>query len=180
MTEAVEHPKSAQISSYLASNKRREFGPVGNVTLHSLQNAASMMQVLPENIEEGYVLSSNFDPEDDSFVIVLSTIRMSTHDVGSIIYSDATYKCTWNNFPVIMMGCSDKNRRFHPIIVAISSHETHKQFRFIFETWKKVNPNMDIRYLMSDAAEASYNGGKIVIPNAKRLMCYPHMYWVLF
>jgi hypothetical protein len=35
MTEVVEHPKSAQISSYLASNKRREFGPVGNVTLHS-------------------------------------------------------------------------------------------------------------------------------------------------
>jgi hypothetical protein len=51
MTEAVEHPKSAQISSYLASNKRREFGPVGNVTLHSLQNAGSMMQVLPNNID---------------------------------------------------------------------------------------------------------------------------------
>jgi hypothetical protein len=176
MTEAVEHPKSAQISSYLASNKRREFGPVGNVTLHSLQNAASTMQVLPEKIDEGYVLDSNFDPEDDSFIIVLSTIRMSTHDVGSIIYSDATNKCFWSNFPVIMMGFSDKNRRF----VAITSHETHKQFHFIFETWKKVNPNMDMRYLISDATEASYNGGKIVIPNATRVMCYPHMYWVLF
>jgi MULE transposase domain len=179
MTEAVEHPKSAQISSYLATNKRREFGSVGNVTLHSLQNAATMLQVLPENIDEGYVLGATFDPEDKSFVIVLSTIRMSTHNVGSIIYSDATYKCTWNNFPVIMMGCSDKNRRFHPIIVAISSHETHKQFRFVFETWKAVNPDItDVRYLMSDAAEASFNGGKIVIPNAKRVMCYPHFYRV--
>jgi hypothetical protein len=60
MTEAVEHPKSAQISSYLASNKRIEFGPVGNVSLHSLQNAASMMQVFPENIDEGYVLRHRF------------------------------------------------------------------------------------------------------------------------
>lgn len=175
---AVQHPKSAQITSYLAANKRREFGSVGNVTLHSLQSAAAMIQVLPENIDEGYVLGSTFDPEDKSFVIVLSTIRMSTHDIGGIIYSDATYKCTWNNFPVIMMGYSDKNRRFHPIIVAIASHETHKQFRFIFETWLKVNPHLDIRYLMSDAAEASFNGGKVVFPNARRVMCYPHLYRV--
>ena len=50
---AVQHPKSAQITSYLAANKRREFGSVGNVTLHSLQSAAAMIQVLPENIDEG-------------------------------------------------------------------------------------------------------------------------------
>jgi hypothetical protein len=178
MLEAVEHPKSDQISNYLAANKRREHGPVGNVTLHSLQSAAAMMQVIPVNIDEGYVLGSTFDPEDKSFVIVFSTVRMSTHDVGGIIYSDATYKCTWNNFPVIMMGYSDKNRRFHPIIVAISSHETYKQFHFVFETWNKVNPSMDIRYLMSDAAEASFNGGKLVYPKARRLMCYPHFYRV--
>ena len=134
LLEAVEHPKSDQIANYLAAYKRREFGSVGNVTMHSLQSAATKMQVFPENIDEGYVLGSTFDLEERSFVIVLSTVRMSTHDIGSMIYSDATYKLTWNNFHVIMMGYSDKNRRFHPVIVAIASHETHKQFNFIFDT----------------------------------------------
>ena len=115
MSEAVKHPKSLQITNYLAAKKPREHGPVGRVTLSSLQVAAAIMQILPEDIGEGYVLDSTYDLVDSSFVIVLSTIRMSTHDVGGIIYSDATYKCTWNNFPVIMMGYSDKNRRFHPI-----------------------------------------------------------------
>jgi hypothetical protein len=62
--------------------------------------------------------------------------------------------------------------------VAIASHETQKQFRFIFEIWLKVNPDLDIRYLMSDVAEASFDGGKVVFPNARRVMCYPHLYLV--
>lgn len=177
MSVAVDHPQSSQISNYLAAKKRKEFLSVGRVTMYSLQNAAAMMQVVPDDIDEGYVLGSTLNPNDKSFVIVLSTVRMSTHDVGGIIYADATYKCTWNNFPVIMMGYSDKNRRFHPIIVAISSHETYREFRFIFETWSKLNP-MDIRFLLSDAAEASFNGGHSVHPKARRLMCYPHFYRV--
>lgn len=177
MSDVIVHPKSNQISNYLAANKRREFLSVGKITMYSLQSAAGMMQVIPDNIDEGYVLGSSFDLNERSFVIVLSTVRMSTHDVGGIIYADATYKCTWNNFPVIMMGYSDKNRRFHPIIVAISSHETFREFRFIFDTWNKVNP-MDIKYLLSDAAEASFNGGNMIHPKAKRLMCYPHFYRV--
>jgi hypothetical protein len=103
----------------------------------SLQEAAAMMQILPENINEGYVLDSTDDSLDSSFVIVLSTIQMSAHDVVGIIYSDATYLYIWNNFPVIMMGYSYKNRRFHPITVVISSHETHKQFHTFFRHARK-------------------------------------------
>jgi hypothetical protein len=95
LSEAVKHPKSLQIANYLAAKKRREHGPVGCVSLSSLQVAAAMMQILPEDIDEGYVLDSTYDSVDSSFVIVLSTIRMSTHDDGGIIYSDATYKFTW-------------------------------------------------------------------------------------
>ena len=51
-----------------------------------------MMQILQENIDEGHILDSTQDSVDSSFGIVLST-----HDVGGIIYSDATYKCTWKN-----------------------------------------------------------------------------------
>ena len=57
-----------------------------------MQEVAAMMQILQENIDEGHILDSTQDSVDSSFGIVLST-----HDVGGIIYSDATYKCTWKN-----------------------------------------------------------------------------------
>jgi hypothetical protein len=50
-----------------------------------LQEVAAMMQILLENIDEGYIFDSTQDSVDSSFVIVLST-----HDVGGIIYLDAT------------------------------------------------------------------------------------------
>lgn len=126
----------------------------------------------------GYVLDATYDHSNGSFVIVLSTIRLSTYNPGDVVHTDATYKCMWNKYPVILMGFSDKNRKFHTTIMAVSSHETTKEFQFIFETWKKVNPSLDFKYLMADAAEASFLAAKSVWPKIMRLMCYAHVYMV--
>lgn len=121
MLELVDIPKVSQISSYFAANKRRKFDPVANVTMGALMKATALMQILPENIDDGSVLDSTFDASNGSFVIVFSTIRLSLHIIGDIIHTNATYKCTWNNYPVIMMGYSDKNRKFHPIILTVEN-----------------------------------------------------------
>ena len=76
------------------------------------------------------------------------------------------------------MGFSDKNRTFHLIIVAVSSSETHREFAFIFNTWKAANPGLHFNYLMADAAEAVYNAAVSVWPGIVRLMCYAHVYMV--
>jgi hypothetical protein len=75
---------------------------------------------------------------------------MSATDIGDVIHCHCTYKCNWNGYPAAMMGNSDKNRRFHPVILAVSTHE----FCFMFDAWKNANPHLNPRFLMADASEA--------------------------
>ena len=177
----VATPLKAQVSSYLAANRRRKYGVVGNVTLDSLQRSSALYRDIPDDIDKGYILDALFTTSASdmgSFVIVCSTVRMSQLDIGDIVHSDCTYKCTWNSYPVTLMGFSDKNRKFHPTIIAISSRETHSEFTYMLQTWKNVNPSLHFRYLMADASEAVFNAAVTIWPGIIRLMCYAHVYMV--
>ena len=174
-------PKSAQISNFISAAKRKNFGAVGEVSLQTLQLSVEKFRNVPANIDEAYVLGASFNIthlEEGSFAIVWSTGRLSRHDMSEVVHADCTYKCTWNNYPVTIMGFSDKNRTFHPTIVAVSSRETHREFEFMFRTWKSVNPGLFFKYLLADAAEAVYNAAVLVWPGLVRLMCYAHVYMV--
>lgn len=109
---------------------------------------------------------------------MFSTVRLSQFAIGDIVHSDCTYKCTWNGYPVTMIGFSDKDRKFHPIILAVSSRETNAEFKFMFQTWKDVNPSLNFRYLMADASEAVAIAARTIWPEIIRLMCYAHVYMV--
>lgn len=154
---------------------------MGKVTLHSLEQFCAQYTEVPQCIDEGYILGSSFSisPSDTgTFIIVFSTIRLSTFAIGDIVHSDCTYKCTWNGYPVTMFGFSDKDQTFHPIIIAVSSRETNVEFKFMFQTWKDVNPSLDFRYLMADASEAVAIAARTIWPEIIRLMCYAHVYMV--
>ena len=177
----IKTPLKAQVSSYLAANRRRQYGDVGNITLDSLQRSSALYRDIPVDIDQGYILDALFTTSASdmgSFVIVCSTVRLSTLDIGDIIHSDCTYKCTWNSYPVTLMGFSDKNRKFHPTIIAISSRETHSEFTYMLQTWKNVNPSLHFRYLMADASQAVFNAAVTIWPGIIRLMCYAHVYMV--
>lgn len=151
------------------------------MSLLSLSTATANYRRIPTDMDEGYVIDCTYDDREErhgTFCIVWSTKRMSTAGIGEIIHTDCTYKCAWNGYPITMMGFSDKNRKFHPTVLAVSTHETEVEFAFILNAWKKVNPRLNPKYLMADAAEAAYNGFKTIWPNAKRLMCYAHVYMV--
>jgi hypothetical protein len=172
---------ATQIASYLTANRRRKYGAVGTVTLDSLRDFCEQRSGAPICIDEGYIMGSTFNisqSDEGEFVIVFSTIRLSRLEIGDIVHSDCTYKCTWNNYPVTMMGFSDKDRVFHPIIIAVSSRETHTEFEFMLRTWKAVNASLNFRYLMADASEAVFNAARTIWPDIVRLMCYAHVYMV--
>ena len=177
----VPTPLRAQVGSYFAANRRRRFGAVGQVTLHSLEQFCAQYTAVPNCIDEGYILGSTFavsQSDTGTFVIVFSTVRLSRFEIGDIVHSDCTYKCTWNGYPVTMLGFSDKDRVFHPIIIAVSSRETNVEFKFMFQTWKDVNPSLNFRYLMADASEAVAIAARTIWPEIIRLMCYAHVYMV--
>lgn len=109
---------------------------------------------------------------------MFSTVRLSLFAIGDIVHSDCIYKCTWNGYPVTMIGFSDKDRTFRPIFLAVSSRETNVEYRFMFQTWKNVNPSLNSRYLMADASEAVAIAARTIWPGMIRLMCYAHVYMV--
>ena len=74
---------------------------VGKVSIESLKESAAKFSEGPEDIDEGYVLGRAFKTSPSGmvlFVIVLSTIRLSTFPVGDAVHSDCTYMCTWNGY----------------------------------------------------------------------------------
>jgi hypothetical protein len=106
-------PKSAQIPNFISAAKRKNFGAVGEVSLQTLQLSVEKFWNVPANIDEAYVLGASFNIthlEEGSFAIVWSTGRLSRHDMSDVVHADCTYNCTWNNYPVTIMGFSDKNR----------------------------------------------------------------------
>lgn len=157
------------------------YGTVGDITLDSLRESTARHRAVPVGVDQGYVLDAYFDDRDEDsckFCIVWSTIRMSTSDIGDVIYCDCTYKCVWNGYPITMIGFSDKNRKFHPIILAVSTNETHVEFTFIMQSWHHVNASLAPKFLMADASEAAFNAARTIWPNIVRLMCYAHVFMV--
>lgn len=70
--------------------------------------------------------------------IVLSTprlLRMLTY--SELIQPDATYKLTWQGFPLLIRGCSDKNNVFHPLCAALCKSESSDDYAFIFDATRQ-------------------------------------------
>jgi MULE transposase domain len=169
------------VTNYLAYRKRKLYGRVGNITLENLRAACEPYLETPENMDQAYVIGFDTDitdPEQGKFCIVWSTRRLSTNPTGEVLHSDCTYKITWNSFPVTIMGYTDKNRRFHPTILAISTNETADEFKFMLSAWLSVNPALTFKFIMADGAEAVANAARFHWPNIGRLMCFAHVFMV--
>ena len=69
-----------------------------------------------EDIDDGY-----------TFRLYASTkhlIRVSANATGRYINADATYKLSWHGFPLLLVGTTDADKKFHPFGLQISKHFT--------------------------------------------------------
>jgi hypothetical protein len=53
---------------------------------------------------------------------------------AKVFQADATYKLIWQGFPVLIVGTSDMDNKFHPLGMAVCSNEEATDFSFIFES----------------------------------------------
>ena len=64
----------------------------------------------------------------------MTTKRLSLiANKSSKIHADATYKLNWQGFPVLIVGTTDSDRKFHPIGLSVCIEEKQKDFEFIFK-----------------------------------------------
>jgi len=102
-----------------------------------------------------------------------------TSPTSDMIHGDDTMDCVWNGFPVMLVGFSDMNRVFHPIMLCMCTRKTTADYTFIYQTYKTHRPHQMIKYSMSDGALAIGNG-VIAVYRANgnevtRLMCWVHV-----
>lgn len=134
-------------------------------------------------LEEGEPDPQTYNPTRHSFHGVFSSQRLLRNvTMASVLHCDATYKLLWQNFPLLIIGVTDKCRSFHPVAFCLSSNETAKAFEFFFETLKiKVfemygaNLLEILEYLQSDAADAIKKAFNAVFPGKTMLTCWFHV-----
>ena len=92
----------------------------------------------PKLEHEPFVPKYYINSYDDLFVFITIRKLISTAPLSNLLQVDATFKLNWNEFPVIVFGSSDGNRRFHPYgIAVISTNEAASSYITLIQTIKE-------------------------------------------
>lgn len=97
------------------------------------------------------------EDENTTFRFAIGTkslLKLAT--LATNFHADATYKLTSQGFPVLVVGTTDKAKRFHPFCMAISSSERKKDFVVLFErgVLTLYTFNIEPKALICDAAKS--------------------------
>eukprot|EP00644_Phytophthora_capsici_P017319 jgi/Phyca11/125249/e_gw1.57.65.1 len=123
----------------------------------------------------------------DPFLVGVTTkalLRKADHEPATfVLHIDATFKLTQVDYPVFVVGISDRVRKFHLLAIFISSQRQEKHFVEALMALRKVytcvtGKQFEVRYAMGDADDAQYNAVQRVLGidnNLTILMCFYHV-----
>jgi hypothetical protein len=179
-------PDIIQIYNFLAEYRKELYGEhefdIGQ--LRKWCDKYSINETNTTEDDEIIVQSSiSIESEDNAkFYVFVSTKRLLENcRKTEHICADATYKLTYEGFPVLLCGTTDKCKKFHPIGAALCSDETTDAFQFIFQATKDMirhifHYDYAPRYLVADGADSITNAFTNVYgTNYQRCMCWFHM-----
>ena len=93
------------------------------------------------------------------FYVFFTTKRLlSFAEKTKHICADATYKLLQHGYPLLVVGTTDKARKFHPFGIALCSNEKSEAFSFIFKSIKECiltvyNYDYEPNVLVADARD---------------------------
>lgn len=83
-----------------------------------------------------HVSAESSNVEEQDLKIVISTRRLLNFlTYSDCLQADPTYKVMWQGYPLLIMGCSDKNDTFHPFCLAVCK-ERRIYRRLCFRVWR--------------------------------------------
>lgn len=138
----------------------------------------------PSDIDKPFVIGLDHSNEDEAlrFRLVVTTKRLLEHSKSiTHLCVDATYKLTWHDYPFMVLGTVDRNKKFHPLCFALCTQETAQDYKFVFETLsnnvkKYTDGELLPKILISDASNAIRNAFMATFPMALlMIMCYVHV-----
>ncbi len=136
----IEIPKK-QLENYLVKYRKEKFGEQIRTfaqLLEACQQKPKLHDIKDEENPDVPVVSFEMDSEAEVFRIFFTTRRLLEFaEKSENIQADATYKLNWHGFPVLLVGNTDKDRKFHPTGLAVTTNESSGDFSFIFSQVKQ-------------------------------------------
>lgn len=171
----------------LAHIVRRENATNGEnlISLGDLIKWLEQNTTFPVDEDECFVVDFDRSKPGENlwFQFAVSTPRLLKFCVGlKRLCIDATYKLNWNGFPVIVIGTTDEEKRFHPLFFLCVKTETTKDYEFAFKALKKAvetyfDTPFNPEYVIADGAPAIKNAFFNVFPDSAKahIMCFAHV-----
>ena len=182
--ENIQEPTTSQMNYWLKLVREDLYGPA-RLNLNDLKEWCIKHSVVPVDVDQMFVGKYEIGLDRDKkpyFRFFVATKRLLEYLLlVEHIVADTTYKVVWQGYPLLMVGTTDKNCKYHPFGVCLSIRETHIDYAFMFtaldETCfnvlhKRANTNV----LIGDAAAAITNGFvKAYTKCVKKVICWAHV-----
>lgn len=137
---------------------------------------------IPDDNHEPFVIDYELNPVGMPlfFRMVLSTKHLLNMAApAKIIHASAHYRLTWQGYPVIVVGTSDKDKKFHPICLFVTSNEneTKEDYKLIFGCLRQkilfcFRKKFDPKYLVNDASDSIQKAFKETFAKGKTRICW--------
>lgn len=179
-------PTKSRLTTFLAKLRKEKYGKE-TLNYGTLQKWLIECSDTPENDTDPFIVNhvisiDDKNEENSEFRFFVSSKRLLQIAMNAVkLHTDGTYKLIWQGFPVLLIGTTDANRKFHPIGLCVSKHERTIDFEFIFRTVKDALLNIfsfeiDPHVLIADAASSIKNGFTNVFGTSlKNVMCWAHV-----
>lgn len=180
-------PKKTKLVSFLTTLRKEKFGSdkLHYGTLEKwLKDSSDVPQDKNEPFVVAYDVTINDEKFDDStfrFFLSSQTLLYNAINVERL-HSDATYKLCWQSYPILLVGMTDSDRKFHPFGLCVATNEKTIDLEFMFRALKDgvqrlFGTELNPKVLICDAGKSIHNGATRVFPAlADNIgMCWSHM-----
>lgn len=138
---------------------------------------------VPDGDFEPFVLAYDIDTANKRFryIITTKTLMVNATVLSAHLCADATYKVNYQEFPLILIGSTDKHNKYHCFAMAVVTDEKQDTYEFVFRKFKEgMEKKFSIKYdpqtLLADGAMQIRNAFTTVFGSDKLLsICFFHV-----
>lgn len=186
MKDTITQPTAQQVTHIINHSKKKLPSP--HVSIAEMEAFYNEHKDVPDDEDDPFVV--NFEcsaprtPNEDKFFrMFYSTKRLLKYaNESENLHADGTYQITVQGFPVLAVGISDADKRFHVSGIAIVSSESSADYKFLFDSVRqgvKMVTNQDLKAtkLIADMASAITQGFEQSGDGSgyTRIHCFTHL-----
>lgn len=180
---------------YIISLAKKELYETPRISINHLKSFFDANSAVPNDDDVFYFIATKIvfergAPSPDTynetrhqFHSVFTTKRLLRNVLNmDVIHVDATYKLLWQDFPLQIIGVSDKSRSFHVVGFCLSSNDTSAAYEFLFESIEKEIQLLygasllpTVKFVVADASKAIAKAVQRFFANAKKIVCWFHV-----